>query len=94
MDRRRVLVMALLIGLLVAQFVHSGAVAHVHDNSPSTAELATEYSGHIGEEVYRWARVIDVRRESVRVRSGPWSFRSPDAFHAWSRATRSRSTAG
>ena len=74
MDRRRGLVGVLLIGLLVGQFVHYGAVAHEHDRSPSTAELSTDYSEHVGEELYRWARVTEVRAESVRVRSGPLEF--------------------
>lgn len=74
MQSRRGLAMVVLIGLLFGQFVHYGAVAAQHHDSPSTSALSTDYTEHVGENLYRWARVTEVRPNSVRVRSGRLEF--------------------
>ena len=74
MQPRRGLVMVVLIGLLFGQIVHYGTVAAQHHDSPSTSALSTDYTEHVGENLYRWARVTEVRPNSVRVRPGRLEF--------------------
>lgn len=70
MNPGRPLALLVLSGLLIGTFVHYGTVADRYDPSPSTAELASDYQAHVGDEVYLWARVIEVRPSSLLVQSG------------------------
>lgn len=70
MSLGRVVAFIVLAGLLFGLFVHYGAAAPRHDDSPTGPALNNSYETHIGDHIYRWARITAVRDETIVVRSG------------------------
>ncbi len=70
MSLGRVLAFLVLSGLLFGMFVHYGAAAPRHDDSPSATALGNAYAAHVGDHIYRWAEVTAVQDDTIVVRSG------------------------
>lgn len=70
MSSRRAIVFVVFAGLLFGLFVHYGATAHLHDDSPSGTALESDYPSHVGKHIYRWARITEVKGDRIIVRSG------------------------
>jgi hypothetical protein len=60
----------LLLVCLAGMTVHYGAVADDRSPYPTEKDLAAHYDRYVGEEVYFWARVTEVRSDSLVVRNG------------------------